>query len=173
MMSGTTATVVEPFTATRDAELSINVGDSISILTKQEDGWWYVFLSFSHSNIHWNVGRLGENNGKQGIFPSKCVSEKSTSTDQKENTTPTDSAAPLTRKLTFPHSSQTEKAVALHTFEGEADNELSFSVGAEVNVIDKSGAWWIGEINGKVGHFPGSFVTFNSQSTTTADSNEV
>eukprot|EP01113_Clastostelium_recurvatum_P037031 TRINITY_DN5374_c0_g1_i1.p1 TRINITY_DN5374_c0_g1~~TRINITY_DN5374_c0_g1_i1.p1 ORF type:complete len:949 (+),score=267.77 TRINITY_DN5374_c0_g1_i1:1229-4075(+) len=48
---------------------------------------------------------------------------------------------------------------ALYSFEGKTSNELSFKKGDEFVLLKKlEGSWWVGELNGKMGHFPKTYV---------------
>ena len=48
---------------------------------------------------------------------------------------------------------------ALYQFEGRSGDELSFEAGDVINVIDKKAdGWWVGEIRGKQGVFPGNYT---------------
>eukprot|EP01119_Soliformovum_irregulare_P020034 TRINITY_DN6443_c0_g1_i1.p1 TRINITY_DN6443_c0_g1~~TRINITY_DN6443_c0_g1_i1.p1 ORF type:complete len:690 (-),score=214.54 TRINITY_DN6443_c0_g1_i1:2-1999(-) len=50
------------------------------------------------------------------------------------------------------------KAKCLHTYEGESESELSFQIGDIIDVKEKDGDWWCGDLQGKMGWFPASFV---------------
>ena len=50
------ATVLQPYTARNDDELTLNVNDEVTVTHKREGGWWR--------------GHLGD---KEGLFPSSCV----------------------------------------------------------------------------------------------------
>ncbi|KAH3803702.1 hypothetical protein DPMN_131969, partial [Dreissena polymorpha] len=54
-----------------------------------------------------------------------------------------------------------EKAQVRYPYVGEHEDELSLTEGEIINVLDKDledSGWWRGEINGRVGVFPGNFV---------------
>eukprot|EP01114_Cavostelium_apophysatum_P021250 TRINITY_DN7364_c0_g1_i2.p1 TRINITY_DN7364_c0_g1~~TRINITY_DN7364_c0_g1_i2.p1 ORF type:complete len:769 (-),score=274.54 TRINITY_DN7364_c0_g1_i2:58-2364(-) len=52
-----------------------------------------------------------------------------------------------------------EKAVALYDYNAEDASEISFLEGQELKVISQGqDGWWSGEIDGKIGRFPGSYV---------------
>lgn len=57
---------------------------------------------------------------------------------------------------------------ALWDFEGKSESELTFKQGDEVTILKKlDGQWWLGEHQGKVGHFPKDYVNeVGSQSET-------
>eukprot|EP01114_Cavostelium_apophysatum_P001380 TRINITY_DN1118_c0_g1_i4.p1 TRINITY_DN1118_c0_g1~~TRINITY_DN1118_c0_g1_i4.p1 ORF type:complete len:974 (+),score=354.12 TRINITY_DN1118_c0_g1_i4:131-3052(+) len=66
-------------------------------------------------------------------------------------------------------SGGTSVAKGLYDFEARSTAELSFKVGDLINVVNKyPSGWWVGELNGKRGAFPGNYVeevTQNSSST--------
>ena len=66
----------------------------------------------------------------------------------------------LPAKIMKPQSLQGRKTVkALADFNGSAD-ELSFTAGTEITVLNEVvEGWWMGEIDGKKGLFPSSYVT--------------
>ncbi|KAJ3179055.1 hypothetical protein HDU85_005010 [Gaertneriomyces sp. JEL0708] len=51
-------------------------------------------------------------------------------------------------------------ATALYDFNGERESDLSFRKGDTITVIKSGGEadWWVGELNGKRGDFPGNYV---------------
>jgi Variant SH3 domain/SH3 domain len=50
-------------------------------------------------------------------------------------------------------------ATALYSYDAKEANELSFPVGALIKVLtmDEASGWWLGELNGKTGLYPGNF----------------
>ena len=46
----------------------------------------------------------------------------------------------------------------LFTWQGSKDNHLSLTRGALVTVYEQREKWWSGELDGKVGWFPKTFV---------------
>lgn len=67
-------------------------------------------------------------------------------------------AAQPPRQQQAPQASGTRAARALYPFQGQDNTEISFQPGQVVNVIQQSGDWWVGEINGQRGYFPASYV---------------
>jgi hypothetical protein len=48
-------------------------------------------------------------------------------------------------------------AIALYDYKGETEAEISFKQGDRITVISKGeDGWWQGEINGRIGNFPGN-----------------
>jgi len=62
-------------------------------------------------------------------------------------------------------------ARANYAYEATSKTELSLKKGDVVHIIDKyQNGWWVGEINGNTGLFPGSYVTeIEDQSKTTRE----
>jgi len=52
-----------------------------------------------------------------------------------------------------------KRGEVLYEFQARNDKELSIKPGEIINIIDNSGEWWSGELDGKVGIFPGNYVT--------------
>eukprot|EP01102_Stenamoeba_stenopodia_P019360 TRINITY_DN7297_c0_g1_i1.p1 TRINITY_DN7297_c0_g1~~TRINITY_DN7297_c0_g1_i1.p1 ORF type:complete len:937 (+),score=336.38 TRINITY_DN7297_c0_g1_i1:194-3004(+) len=51
-------------------------------------------------------------------------------------------------------------AKVLYPYSAQGSTELNIAVGDIVNVVEKyPNGWWVGEMNGKVGVFPGAYVT--------------
>jgi amphiphysin len=53
-----------------------------------------------------------------------------------------------------------ETVTALYDYEAQAEGDLSFSMGDEIEIVTRSdnvNEWWIGKAHGKQGQFPGSF----------------
>jgi hypothetical protein len=51
------------------------------------------------------------------------------------------------------------QAVANYDYAGRSDRELSFKKGQRISVFQRQeSGWWVGEVEGKRGLFPGSFV---------------
>jgi amphiphysin len=51
-----------------------------------------------------------------------------------------------------------ETVTALYDYEAQAEGDLSFTTGDEIEIVtrsDNANEWWIGRINGKQGQFPG------------------
>ena len=58
---------------------------------------------------------------------------------------------------------------AIHDYQGEQSDELSFVVGAKIKIIERvSQDWFNGEYSGKSGIFPASFVQVISDASETS-----
>ena len=47
---------------------------------------------------------------------------------------------------------------ALYDFDPVQDGDLGFKTGDIINIVDESGEWWTGELNGRQGVFPGNYT---------------
>lgn len=59
-------------------------------------------------------------------------------------------------------STSTEKATAMYDFEAQAQGDLSFAAGDVIEIIertDNENEWWVGRIHGRMGQFPGMFLS--------------
>lgn len=59
-----------------------------------------------------------------------------------------------------------DRVVALYDFDPTTPEAIGFPKDAIINILDKSGDWWYGEYNGKIGILPFNYV--QSISTTAA-----
>ena len=63
----------------------------------------------------------------------------------------------------------TETATALYDYEAQAHDDLSFSAGDVIEIMqrtDNTNEWWSGKVDGRQGQFPGKFESsFSSKST--------
>ena len=91
--------------------------------------------SFTHSFIHSSLLQVG-------WFPGKYVQPVPTPSDHIPSDTPT---------------SDTYKAN--YTFNSEEEGDLSFAEGDIIKVIKKDGEWWLGELDGRKGLFPSTYVS--------------
>jgi len=56
-----------------------------------------------------------------------------------------------------------KQAEVLYAFTARNDKELSINLGDIINVYDNSSEWWYGELNGKIGLFPGNYTLIKKQ----------
>jgi hypothetical protein len=50
------------------------------------------------------------------------------------------------------------QVITIAPYVGKKENHLSFNAGEIIFVREKQGVWWSGELNGKIGWFPQSYV---------------
>ena len=58
-------------------------------------------------------------------------------------------------------SRRSNHAVAKYDYDAQNDGELSFSKGQRVQILDQSGDWWVGVINGTQGLVPSTHFRRN------------
>lgn len=56
------------------------------------------------------------------------------------------------------HGQQQLQVITIAPYTGKKENHLSFNVNEIINVREQRDAWWSGELNGKIGWFPQSYV---------------
>nr|XP_016851724.1 PREDICTED: intersectin-2 isoform X3 [Anolis carolinensis] len=130
------AQVTTAYTASGAEQLSLAPGQLILILKKNSSGWWQGELQ-----------ARGKKRQK-GWFPATHV------------------------KLLGPSSEKTPPAalpvcqvIAMYDYLANNEDELSFSKGQLINVLNKDDLdWWQGEINGISGLFPSNYVKMTTDS---------
>lgn len=58
-----------------------------------------------------------------------------------------------------------DKVIALYDFTPQTPEAIGFPKDAVINILEKSGDWWLGEYNGKIGILPYNYVQSIPQST--------
>ena len=51
-----------------------------------------------------------------------------------------------------------DQVIALYDFKSTTPETISFNKDAIINIVEKSGDWWMGEYNGKIGILPYNYV---------------
>ena len=51
-----------------------------------------------------------------------------------------------------------DQVIALYDFQSTTPETISFNKDAIINILEKSGDWWMGEYNGKIGLLPFNYV---------------
>ncbi|XP_068703165.1 SH3 domain-containing protein 19-like [Montipora foliosa] len=116
------------FTGSGSDELSFAKGDKIEVTEVISDDWLR--------------GKLG---GHEGMFPRTFVELSQELGTECQSEEKDDEPAP--------------KAKALFDFDGEFEDELSFKVDDIIVLLERVNEEWLrGEMNGKVGRFPATFV---------------
>lgn len=130
------AQVTSAYVASGTEQLSLAPGQLILILKKNTSGWWQGELQ-----------ARGKKRQK-GWFPASHV------------------------KLLGPSSERTTPAfhpvcqvIAMYDYAANNEDELNFSKGQLINVLNKDDPdWWQGEINGVTGLFPSNYVKMTTDS---------
>ncbi|KAI1895691.1 hypothetical protein AGOR_G00108850 [Albula goreensis] len=135
------AQVTMAYTATGEEQLTLAPGQVILLINKTPTGWW--------------LGELQARGKKRqkGWFPASHVKLLGSSEGK---------SAPA------PGPNLLCKVVALYDYQAANQDEISFSSGQLINVLDKSDPdWWKGEFNGVTGLFPSNYVEISSDSAPT------
>jgi hypothetical protein len=78
-----------------------------------------------------------------------------TTTTTTATTTTTTSPTVGTSKLA---TNYVDQVVALYDFQSTTPETIGFQKDSIINIIEKSGDWWLGELNGKIGLLPYNYV---------------
>ncbi|KAK3577079.1 hypothetical protein CHS0354_037106 [Potamilus streckersoni] len=134
------------YTASQPDELSFQVGDII-LLTKQIDSNWM----------------LGKNGNQEGLFPSNFIEIRVPFGQQQKVPVESDSDS---EEEYFDATAEKPDLIgqgprcrARFDYEGGEDEDLIFEEGDVIKLLEKiDEEWFKGEVHGKVGMFPASFV---------------
>ncbi|KAH3726729.1 hypothetical protein DPMN_052598, partial [Dreissena polymorpha] len=162
------------FDARNNDELSLMPGDIVMVFDDQtgaEPGW-----------------KGGEIGGKCGWFPEAYVERDeegtgavdwgtagmsnsiATSEDSSFMAVPS-SKVPAISPSPTPGQGQAApdglQAQALYPWKAKKDNHLTFNKGDIIRVLEQQDMWWSGEVHGKTGWFPKSYVKLTSSGTPT------
>ncbi|XP_067344723.1 intersectin-2b isoform X2 [Channa argus] len=130
------AKVVRPYSSTGPEQLDLEIGQLILILSKNVSGWW--------------LGELQARGKKRqkGWFPASNATILGSNSGK-----------------STPAPQPVCQVIAIYDYTAANQDEMSFSSGQLINVLDKNNPdWWKGEINGITGLFPTNYVKM-----TTAD----
>ncbi|XP_066452703.1 intersectin-2 isoform X2 [Eleutherodactylus coqui] len=129
------AQVTTAYTATGTEQLSLAPGQLILILKKNPSGWWQGELQ-----------ARGKKRQK-GWFPASHVKLLGPTNDK---------SAPAFISVC--------QVIAMYDYIANNEDELNFSKGQLINVINKDDVdWWQGEINGVTGLFPSNYVKMTTE----------
>uniref|UniRef100_A0A8D3DP18 Intersectin 2b n=1 Tax=Scophthalmus maximus TaxID=52904 RepID=A0A8D3DP18_SCOMX len=129
--------VIRAHSSTGPAQLNLENGQLILVLGKNASGWW--------------IGELQARGKKRqkGWFPASHVKILGSNSGK---STP----APLPGNT---HTHTLCLVIAVYDYSAANKDEMSFSKGQLINVLDKNNPdWWKGEINGVTGLFPTNYV---------------
>ncbi|XP_066122690.1 intersectin-2 isoform X4 [Saccopteryx bilineata] len=130
------AQVTSAYVASGLEQLSLAPGQLILILKKNTSGWWQGELQ-----------ARGKKRQK-GWFPASHVKLLGPSTEK-----------------TTPAFHPVCQVIAMYDYVANNEDELNFSKGQLINVLNKDDPdWWQGEINGVTGLFPSNYVKMTTDS---------
>uniref|UniRef100_A0A7N9AUS9 Intersectin 2b n=1 Tax=Mastacembelus armatus TaxID=205130 RepID=A0A7N9AUS9_9TELE len=130
------AKVIRTHSSTGPEQLNLENGQLILILGKNASGWW--------------LGELQARGKKRqkGWFPASHVTILGSNSGK-----------------STPAPQPVCQVIAIYDYTAANEDEMSFSKGQLINVLDKNNPdWWKGELNGETGLFPTNYVKM-----TTAD----
>ncbi|XP_045464724.1 intersectin-1 isoform X2 [Harmonia axyridis] len=135
------ASVIAPYQATSQEQLSLQRGQLIMIRKKTDSGWW--------------EGELQAKGRKRqvGWFPASYVKILNSSGRASGRTTPV-STTRIQQEVVI------DKVIALYPYTAGNPDELSFNKDDIISVTAREEeAWWRGELNGVSGLFPSNYVS--------------
>ena len=134
-----TGKAIYDFPGGTEGDLSFNAGDVISGITSVNDEWLQ-----------------GESNGMRGIFPIGFIEKVDTS--QSIDVSKTTTNMPMQKKIQL-NEELLPRAKALYDYNENVSGDLNFKTGDVICLLQKlNEEWFEGELNGRVGNFPASFV---------------
>ncbi|XP_077410366.1 SH3 domain-containing kinase-binding protein 1 isoform X2 [Vanacampus margaritifer] len=138
------------YEAQQDDELSLNVGDVIVNIRRDDGGWW--------------EGELG---GRRGLFPDNFVREikKEAKRDGGQgkvdlsNGRASPVSEPATRPAKKAEQIRKRRCKAAFSYVPQHEDELELKIGDIVEIVaEVEEGWWEGVLNGKSGMFPSNFT---------------
>ena len=136
---GPTATVIYPYDADGNDELSVDTGDIVSVL-QEDDG------------SGWTVGRLARN-GMTGLVPTSYIKIQSVSPAAGKKQGPQVPPKRGAKKIQY--------VEALYNYDADGDDELTIRAGDRIILLTdniEGSGWTEGELDGARGVFPTSYV---------------
>lgn len=119
------------YDATEDNELSFKANERITVIQKDDSGWWH-----------------GELNGQIGIFPSNFVE----SGDNASTASATTAAAETKGNLP-------NQCKVLYDYNADSDSELTIKEGDVLTIESEDEGWYFGSNSqGSSGRFPSNYV---------------
>ena len=85
-------------------------------------------------------------------------SPSTTSGSQGANDSGPSQQSPPSTAAAAPPTQVIDRVVALYDFNPTTPEAIGFPKDAVINILDKSGDWWYGEYNGKIGILPYNYV---------------
>lgn len=142
------ATAIADYEASGPEQLALKVGQLVHVRKKSKSGWW--------------EGEIQVKGQKRrvGWFPANYVKLLGDDVNSVSNLQPV--RTPETNLPSEPDTAEkvgAENVVALYTYTGQTDGDLTFLEGDKITVTKKcSDDWWEGELNGRLGIFPANYV---------------
>ncbi|XP_072769619.1 SH3 domain-containing kinase-binding protein 1 isoform X3 [Nerophis lumbriciformis] len=147
------AVVEFDYEAQQDDELSLNVGDVVVNIRRDDGGWW--------------EGELG---GRRGLFPDNFVREikkeakrdggqASTVKSDLSNGRASPVSEPSTRSGKKGEQIRKRRCKAAFSYVPQHEDELELKIGDVIDIVaEVEEGWWEGVLGGKSGMFPSNFT---------------
>ncbi|KAJ8263902.1 hypothetical protein GJAV_G00142890 [Gymnothorax javanicus] len=140
-----------------DFSISVRHASDVQHFKVMKDGKVQYYL--------WPEERFGSLNKLVEFYKTNSVSKQTSIflSDGEQQVEKKTSSTPISHRPPEPVS-HAQRAVlqvrALYDFVAEEDDELAFSVGDVIEVLDRSDpSWWKGRLRGRTGLFPNNYVT--------------
>ncbi|CAM9016704.1 unnamed protein product [Wickerhamomyces anomalus] len=126
-----------PYQADGDDEISIDANEQLVVISPDDNGWTLVSRP---------------NTGEQGLVPSSYIQvDQSSGGGGAKKKGPEVTPRKGAKKITY--------VVALYDYVADGDDELSITAGQKIEVLKgDDGGWTLGEVDGRSGLFPSSYV---------------
>lgn len=151
MIGAQKAKALFDYEAKGESELTMKVGDIITLTSVDGEEWWE-----------------GELNGNIGFFPKLYVELLPLDESLRAvSITPSlpKKAIPEPKKETVKNPNTSKKVKALFDYEARGPTEISLKSGDVIVLISmEDEEWWEGELNGSVGYFPKLYVQLIDES---------
>ncbi|KAF9295079.1 hypothetical protein BGZ88_002824 [Linnemannia elongata] len=163
------------YDAEKSDELTLQVGDIISVSDNSDPGWW-VGEKVKDGQAGWFPANFVDPHEEQPAAPAVAappapadpVPAVPVEDDVVNAPAAAESAAPPAPKNEGPVLARVE-----YDYEAKESGELSLEVGRVVTILDSSDpAWWTGDLNGKVGTFPSNYVKLLEHKEESADTGD-
>ncbi|KAF9318935.1 SH3-domain kinase binding protein 1 [Linnemannia elongata] len=163
------------YDAEKSDELTLQVGDIISVSDNSDPGWW-VGEKVKDGQAGWFPANFVDPHEEQPAAPAVAappapadpVPAVPVEDDVVTAPAAAESAAPPAPKNEGPVLARVE-----YDYEAKESGELSLEVGRVVTILDSSDpAWWTGDLNGKVGTFPSNYVKLLEHKEESADTGD-
>ncbi|XP_033743837.1 SH3 domain-containing protein 19-like isoform X2 [Pecten maximus] len=141
------STVMYDFEGSDPGDLPLKAGDKVQVIGIVNDEWLY-----------------GQHQEQRGQFPANFIDPIPNNLPPFQPDVKNVSQNVIKEESLVGHESDLPLSdctycVALHSFSGEADDELSFSEGDRIQILENLGSDWCrGKLNDKCGIFPSNFV---------------
>ena len=139
-----------------EGQLALKTGQSVEVLEKNSDGWWYVKMGVREG---WAPATFLEEGKAKPQRPANGPShlQPAQPKDEPSKPTPTPRPVPKPRRTQAP-SSNTYRAAASYQVPAYEDSGIDLVIGRTYEVLEKSDGWWFVTDGQRDGWAPSSFL---------------